>query len=300
MRFLIWTLILSVATVGLDQANVVMAINLPADIDYNQCDPPWRDEPMGEPGACSEIICSTGTPLFATPSLACRILRELTTDDDSKPMQAHDISAACSGYLYGLQQSYDMVASGRCQNVLLVTGETLSPLLDPNNPETYFLFGDAATATLISNQKRDGNINAELHRPVLSALGVEDKVLFVPSAGGGHVHMDGRPVFRLAVQQMLEMMRQACGAEALDIEELSVVVPHQANARIIEAIRKNQHLPVVKVFNEIENYGNTSSNTIPISLVSLFEVGGERASGPIGLTAFGGGFTFGAAVLFPS
>ena len=67
----------------------------------------------------------------------------------------------------------------------------------------------------------------------------------------------------------------------------------------LEAIRKNQHLPVVKVFNEIENYGNTSSNTIPISLVSLFEAGGERAAGPIGLTAFGGGFTFGAAVLFP-
>ncbi len=246
------------------------------------------------------IVCSTGTPGFMTPSLACRVLRSLATGDDKKHIQAHDVNAACSGYLYALQQCYDIIAGGRAEKILLVTAETLSRLLDADDPETYFLFGDAATATLICSEQRRGNINAELHRPVLSALGVDDQVLFVPAIGtGDHVEMDGRPVFRLAVQQMLAMMRQACAPEGLEVEDLSVVVPHQANARIIEAIRKNQHLPKVKVFNEIENYGNTSSNTIPISLVSLFAAGGERVAGPIGLTAFGGGFTFGAAVLFP-
>lgn len=242
------------------------------------------------------IICSTGTPLTQTPSLACQVLHRLSPDKGEVLMQAHDVNAACSGYMYALQSAYDFLSNAPEKKVIVITAETLSPMVNMDDQKTMALFGDAATATLVSSEPRTGNIHMKLNRPVLSATGVEDKVLYVPNMKSGEfVEMEGLTVFKLAVRKMIDMLDDACTERGITVDDLNKIVPHQANARIIEAIQKKIRCPDEKMFNHIHKYGNTSSNTIPIALCELApELGGGAL---VGLTAFGGGFTFGAAVI---
>ncbi len=241
------------------------------------------------------LICSTGTPLSMTPSLACRILRELSPARGDVLVQAHDVNAACSGYLYALQAAYDILHSRPEAKVLVVTAETLSPVLNREDPGTLFLFGDAATATLVRRAGPGDGPRVRLHRPVLSAKGEEPKVLFVPFPGRGCVEMEGQQVFRVAVRRMVEMLERACDEAGIRVDDLALVVPHQANNRIIESIRQRIKLPPERMFNHIRKYGNTSSNTIPLALQQALP---DQAHGArVGLCAFGGGFTFGAAIL---
>lgn len=242
------------------------------------------------------LVCSTGTPRAMTPSLACRMLRELSPAKGELQVQAHDVNAACSGYMYALQNAVDILRDDPSKKVVVITAETLSPMVNHDDQKTMALFGDAATASLLSCEPRGGNINALVNRPYLSATGVEEKVLYVPNMGSGEViEMEGLTVFKLAVKKMIQMLAEACEGRGISVEDLDRIVPHQANERIIEAIRKTIKCPPEKMFNHIAKYGNTSSNTIPIALTELMP--DMDAGSKIGLTAFGGGFTFGAAVI---
>lgn len=247
-------------------------------------------------GDIDALICSTGTPPAMSPSLACQVLYNLSPEKGEVLMQAHDVSAACSGYLYALQQAYDILRDNPAAKVMVLTAETLSTVLNPDDPNTLILFGDAATASLVSCEERTGNVQAILQRPVLSAKGEAPEILYVPvQKSNEFVLMDGKPVFKLAVRKMIDMLEQACAKSSLKLDDLVHIVPHQANERIIEAIRKNLKLEMGIVFSHIQKYGNTSSNTIPIALAELMpqiETGSN-----IGLAAFGGGFTFGAGIL---
>ena len=242
------------------------------------------------------IICSTGTPLYMTPSLACSVLHQLSPEKGEVLMQAHDVNAACSGYMYALQSAFDFLTNAPGKKVIVITAETLSPMVNHDDQKTMALFGDAATASLVSCEQRTGNVGVKLNRPFLSATGVDDKVLYVPNMNSGEViEMEGLTVFKLAVRKMIDMLDNACKERGVTVEDLEKIVPHQANERIIEAIRKTIHCPPEKMFNHIRKYGNTSSNTIPIALTELVPTLDRDAL--IGLTAFGGGFTFGAAVI---
>jgi 2-oxoisovalerate dehydrogenase E1 component len=242
------------------------------------------------------IICSTGTPLAMTPSLACKVLHELSPAKGEVLMQAHDVNAACSGYMYALQSAFDFLTNAPDKKVIVITAETLSPMVNMDDQKTMALFGDAATASLVSCEKRPGNIGVKLNRPFLAATGVEDKVLYVPNMGSGElIEMEGLTVFKLAVRKMIDVLDSACHERGIGVDQLDHIVPHQANERIIEAIRKTIKCPPEKMFNHIRKYGNTSSNTIPIALCELAPTVKHEAL--IGLTAFGGGFTFGAAVI---
>lgn len=243
------------------------------------------------------VICSTGTPSSCmTPSLACKLLHELSPPKSEVLIQAHDINAACTGWLYGLQAAYDTLKYDASRKILLVTSETLSPLLDRTDPQTAIIFGDAATATLLSCEQRPGNIHARVHRPVLSAMGVDEHVLRVPFMGTGeYVNMEGQQVFRVAVRKMVDMLERACRAENVTLEDLDMIVPHQANHRIIEAARKMIKFPKERVFNQMWEYGNTSSNTIPLALHTV--IPNQQPGDKVGLSAFGGGYTFGGAIL---
>ncbi len=242
------------------------------------------------------IICSTGTPKTMTPSLACQVLHALSPAKGEVLMQAHDVNAACSGYMYALQSAFDFLTNAPDKKVIVITAETLSPMLNMDDQKTMALFGDAATASLVSCEQRPGNIGMKLNRPFLSATGVEQKVLYVPNMGSGEViEMEGLTVFKLAVRKMIDVLDSACQERGIPLEALDKVVPHQANERIIEAIRKTIKFPPEKMFNHIRKYGNTSSNTIPIALSELVPTLGKDTK--VGLTAFGGGFTFGAAVV---
>ncbi|MDZ4199361.1 MAG: transketolase C-terminal domain-containing protein, partial [Kiritimatiellia bacterium] len=185
------------------------------------------------------LICSTGTPLSMTPSLACRVLKELSPARGEVMVQAWDVNAACSGYLYALQSAYDFLTNRPEAKVLVLTAETLSPVLDAKDPGTLFLFGDAATASLITRDPARAAAIARIHRPVLSAKGEDESILFVPFPGSGAcLQMSGQQVFRVAVRKMIDMLEQACKQADIDVQDLAMIVPHPANTRIIEAIRE--------------------------------------------------------------
>lgn len=250
------------------------------------------------PGDLDLILCCTGTPGVITPSLACRVLHALGEGIESAPeVPSFDLSAACSGYLYGLATAYDFTRSHPDARILLVTAEALSPLADPDDFDTAILFGDAATATLIGgpgSNLGDATILGHLRRPILSARGEPGDVLRVPAEGTGHIKMDGLKVYAEAIRRMISLLEKASEREGLLPRDLDLLVPHQANARIINDIRIRLGLPSERVLVALESTGNTSSSSIPLALSRWKRRTDTRT---IGLTAFGGGFTFGAAVI---
>ncbi len=237
------------------------------------------------------LICSTTSPMSMTPSMACRILNGLSTGKDTM-IQAYDISAACSGYLYALQSGYDFLQSTPNGRVLITTAEVLSPLLDLEDFDTSILFGDAATATVLYGESHVEKSAAKLHRPELSAKGEDGTTLSVPLRNSGFIQMKGRRVFQEAVRCMMNSLNRVCTRDELQVEDLDLVVPHQANQRIIDAI---QHRISPTVFSNIAQHGNTSSSTIPLCLSEVLPAAQQDQT--IGLCAFGGGFTFGAGII---
>lgn len=241
------------------------------------------------------VICSTSTAERVCPSTACLVLNELYKKFGPVEIPAYDISAACSGYLYALGQAFDFLQTRPQSRVLVLTAEAMSRVVDPNDFDTAILFGDAATATIVYGANHIGKSLARLHRPVLLGRGEDGSILSVPAPGGeSFVKMDGRKVFAEAVRSMHGALKRACDDAGIAVGDLDLIVPHQANARIIEAVRQRLG-PAARVANDVELRGNTSSSTIPLVLHDLL----SRPDAPetIGLCAFGAGFTYGAAVL---
>lgn len=238
------------------------------------------------------VICTSTSPTVVTPSMACLVVDTLAASKSETSTQAYDINAACSGYLYALQAAYDFLQSVPKGRVMLVTAEVLSPLLDPHDFDTSIIFGDAASATIIYGEEHLDRTTARIYRPLVSAKSEDGSVLSVPLAGDGYIQMHGRRVFTEAVRLMLSSLTRACDQQGLDVSDLKMVVPHQANQRIIDAIAGRVD---ASVFSNIRSLGNTSSTSIPLCLQEVLPQLniGER----VGLCAFGGGFTYGAAIL---
>ncbi|MFP4385144.1 MAG: thiamine pyrophosphate-dependent enzyme [Spirochaetia bacterium] len=241
------------------------------------------------------ILCSTGTPLYTTPSMAAMLHNKFQKRGSKRDTAAMDITAACSGYLYGLQIAYDYLAGKPDHRILLVTTEVLSTRLDTSDPATAPIFGDAATASLIVGAGKSPGARFRVHRPVLSAKGEPAEALVVPAGSTEPVTMDGPKVFQQAVRAMVRMLREACTEAAITPEKLALVVPHQANQRIINSVRQRLKTDKEKVFSNIDSFGNTSSSTIPICLSQIKERVSTKDM--VGLTAFGGGYTFGGGIL---
>jgi 2-oxoisovalerate dehydrogenase E1 component len=176
--------------------------------------------------------------------------------------------------------------------VLVVTAEVLSPLLDLDDFDTAILFGDASSATVLYGEEHLDHSIARLRRPDLSAKGEDGSTLSVPFLHDGFIQMKGRKVFSEAVRTMITSLNRTCQRQGLSVEDLRMVVPHQANQRIIDAIQSR--VPV-DVYSNIRHFGNTSSSSIPLCLSEVLPTleRGQR----VGLCAFGGGFTFGAGIL---
>jgi 2-oxoisovalerate dehydrogenase E1 component len=244
------------------------------------------------------IICSTTTPLSTTPSLACRVHAELCREGKRAEMPCFDILAACTGYLYALSSAFDFLQSRPTARVLIVTAEVLSQVTNPDDFDTSPLFGDAASATILYGSALNQPCAAQLHRPLISASGEDGALIHVPAPGNGFVKMDGKKVFADAVRQMIAMLTRACGERQLTVKDLDLIVPHQANARIIEAIRSRLAIPAERVVNRIEDTGNTSSSSIPLCLEHVLAA--QPSGSRLGLCAYGGGLTFGAAIMTKS
>jgi 2-oxoisovalerate dehydrogenase E1 component len=238
------------------------------------------------------VICSTTSPNSVTPSMACQLLNGLTGGKSDAMLQAYDINAACSGYLYALQAGYDYLQSRPDGRVLIVTAEVLSPLLNLEDFDTAILFGDATSASVLYGENHFDRAQARLVRPELSAKGEDGSSLSVPFRDGGYIQMKGSKVFSEAVRSMVASLNRVCDREQLAVKDLSLIVPHQANQRIIDAIQQRVG---VDVYSNIRLHGNTSSSSIPLCLADVLPT--VHRGNRLGLCAFGGGFTFGASIL---
>jgi len=242
--------------------------------------------------ALSLVICSTSTPEMIAPSTACRTLYAL---DPAVEVAAYDLQAACSGYLYALTAAFDHLQSRPDGAVLVLTSELMRRIVDIDDPATSPIFGDAATATVLTGGASPARGLAFVRRPFVSAHGETGKTLLVPLPGpDAHVQMDGKRIFGEGVRRMGFALQEACARSGLAVEDLDLIVPHQANGRIIEALRSRLHLPAERVWNEIRLRGNTSSSSIPLSLATVLRQ--PNLPRRIGVCAFGAGYTFGGAI----
>ncbi|MEM9883240.1 MAG: beta-ketoacyl-ACP synthase 3 [Planctomycetota bacterium] len=261
------------------------------------------------------IVCHTTTPPLNTPSMACMVLQAL--DPEAKhELMVYDVNAACSGWLYALDAAHNTIQHNPDSAVLVVTTECLSRVVNPDDFGTAILFGDAATATVARGSVAPGSEQTHadadppprggeasgiptgsmiLSQPVLAGKTDAAGSLTVGFEGRGHITMDGKKVFTEAVRAMTKMTNQAFERSGAPLDDLDWLVPHQANERIFEAARTRLKIPEAKIVNLIRHHGNTSSSSIPLSIAKS----GDKFRGGhiVGVCAFGGGFTFGAAIL---
>lgn len=253
-------------------------------------------------GEIDTIILSTATPDRLLPSTAVDVQAEL----GATRAAAFDISAACSGWLYGMTIAEGMMWAGSAETVLVIGAEKMSSIVDWKDRSTCVLFGDGAGATILKRSKTgkgilssflrsDGKLADLLHRPSGGATVPMTEAIL---ADRSHfVQMAGREVFKHAVRSMSEAADRALDAARLTGEDIDLLIPHQANIRIIEATAKHANIPMEKVFVNVDRYGNTSSASIPIALDEAIEQGRIREGSTVLLVAFGAGFTWASMIV---
>ncbi len=257
-----------------------------------------------QPGEIDAIVLSTATPDRLLPATAVDLQAEL----GAKRAAAFDISAACSGWLYGMTVAEGMIATGTAETVLVAGSEKMSSIIDWQDRSTCVLFGDGAGAAVVKRgadgDKRgilstfirsDGTLADLLYRPAGGAsIPMSAEVL---SDRSYLVKMAGREVFKHAVRSMSEAADRALDGAKLTGEEVDLLIPHQANVRIIEATAKHASIPMEKVYVNVDRYGNTSSASIPIALDEVIE---KKIVGPgstVMMVAFGAGFTWASMII---
>lgn len=260
------------------------------------------DEAGLEPSDVDVLIVSTATPDRWLPSTACDIQRELGADRAF----AFDIQAACSGWLYGLTMAEGFLMSGRGSVALVVAAEKMSGIVDWEDRKTCVLFGDGAGAAVLRRSEGSGRgIVSSFHR----SDGSMAELLWRPSGGvlepmtaevlqkRTHlVQMEGREVFKNAVRSMAEASSQVLACAGLTADDIDLMIPHQANIRIVEATAKYADIPMDRVFVNLDRYGNMSSATIPVALDEAREQGLVGPGSTVLTAAFGAGLTWGAMI----
>ena len=248
------------------------------------------------------IIVATVTPEHTFPATACLVQDGLGATNAA----AFDLSAGCTGFVYGLSVAADLIAGGNYDTALVIGAETLSRITDWNDRATCVLFGDGAGAVVLQGSEAKGGVLAT----ILGADGSGGDLLKLPAGGsrepashrtvaeGRHyLQMRGREVFRFAVRKMPAATRQVLERAGEDLESLDLLIPHQANQRIIQSATRGLKIPPEKVFSNLERYGNTSSASIPIALCEAVEQGRVQRDDLVVCVGFGAGLTWGAAAI---
>lgn len=250
------------------------------------------------------VIVTTVTPDMMFPSTACILQAKLGIRNN---IPCFDIEAACSGFVYGVEVASKMMKSGYYKNALVVSSEKLSGILDWQDRNTCVLFGDGSGAVVLSTSEEK---DVGILDTVLGADGSDTATLKLPAGGSlmpasketvenrqHFIQMNGREVFKHAVKIMGEKSFEVIERYGITPNEISLLIPHQANTRIIESVAKRLKLPMEKVFVNIEKYGNTSSASIPIALDEALKAGKIKKGDYILFVAFGAGLTWGATLV---
>jgi 3-oxoacyl-[acyl-carrier-protein] synthase-3 len=251
------------------------------------------------------LVVATVTPDLPMPAVACIIQHKLGIPTAAA---CFDLNAACSGFVYALDTACAMLGSGRYRKALVIGVEKLSAVVDWQDRTTCVLFGDGAGAAVIGTSTEPGK---GLLGTRLGAHGEGVDLLYIPRANGdvarptidsvtGHGHcikMKGKEVFKLAVRAMDDAAREILEHHQLRADQISLVIPHQANLRIIESISQYLELPMERFFVNVDRYGNTSAASIPIALDEARRSGRIKPGDLTLLVAFGAGLTYGSALI---
>lgn len=244
------------------------------------------------------IVLATATPDQTFPATATKVQAMLGIND----CVAFDVAAVCSGFLYAVQVADAMLRSGVQRRALVIGAETFSRILDWEDRTTCVLFGDGAGAMVLEARESDDAQGRGILATRLHADGRHNGLLYVdggPSTTGtvGKLRMKGREVFRHAVVNLAQVMEEALDLAGLSSSDVDWVVPHQANARILDATARKLDLPAGKVVVTVDQHANTSAASVPLALDTAVRDGRIKENDLIILEAMGGGFTWGAAVI---
>ncbi len=248
------------------------------------------------------IIAATSSPDYLTPPMSSQIQHAL----GAKDVGAFTLVAGCPGFVYGLVTAHQFIASGSCDNVLVVGSEVLSRFLDWNDRDTCVLFGDGAGAVVVQVSDEPSGVLSY----VLGSDGSGADHLILPGGGSNappthetydqglqFLKMNGRQVFKFATRVLGKALKQAIQQANLTTDDIDLFIPHQANARIIKSAARHVNIPSEKVFLNIERYGNTSAASIPIALCEAFDEGRAKVGDTLAFVAFGAGLTWASAVV---
>ena len=252
-----------------------------------------------EPSQLDMIVVGTTTPDLIFPSTACLIQARL----GAAGAAAFDVNAACSGFVYALSVADKFIRSGTVKTALVVGAETLSRMLDWSDRSTCVLFGDGAGAVVLKAADEPGILSTHIHADggykelLWNPVGVS--VGFKPGEhnAGVKVLMAGSEVFKVAVKTLDRVVDETLAANGLDKHDIDWLIPHQANLRIIQATAKRLDMPMDRVIVTVDKHGNTSSGSVPLALDYAVRTGKVQRGQLVLLEAFGGGFTWGSALL---
>ncbi len=248
------------------------------------------------------IIVSTSSPEHVFPATACLVQDGIGATHAG----AFDLSAACSGFIFALNMATQAIRSGSIQNAVVIGAETLSRFVDWEDRNTCILFGDGAGAFVLQAGDEPGGVLSA----VMKSDGSGGDLLTLPAGGSfmpasaetvlnkqHTIHMNGREVFRFATRVIAQATREAVAAAQLKIENVQLVIPHQANLRIIEAAMRGLEIPMEQCFINIERYGNTSTASIPIATCEAIQQGRLQSGDNMVFVGFGAGLTWGATLV---
>jgi 3-oxoacyl-[acyl-carrier-protein] synthase III len=245
------------------------------------------------------IVVGTTTPDLIFPSTACLLQNRLGADGCA----AFDVNAACSGFIYALAVADKFIRSGAAKNVLVVGAETLTRMVDWSDRTTCVLFGDGAGAVVLKPDTDTGILSTHLHadgskkdllwNPVGVSVGFKPEETNV----GVHIKMIGSDVFKYAVKALDSLVDETLDANGLDRRDIDWLIPHQANLRIIDATAKRLDMSMDRVIVTVDKHGNTSSASVPLALDEAIRSGKVQRGQLVLLEAFGGGFTWGSALM---
>jgi len=253
-------------------------------------------------GEIDLVIVATVTPDYSLPATACLVQDALGAENAG----AFDLSAGCSGFVYGLAMGAQAIASGAQNCVLVIGAETLSRIVNWHDRETCILFGDGAGAVVLRGSGEPGGVLSTLIR----SDGSGGELLIVPAGGSRqpatldtvamglhYVRMNGKEVYRFATRVMDKAARQVVADAGLTLDDIDLYIPHQANLRIIQAAARSLGLPMDKFFINLDKYGNTSSASIPVALCEAAAAERIRPGDHVVMVGFGAGLTWAAAVV---
>ena len=262
------------------------------------------------PNEIELIIVSTSSPEYIFPATASLVQDRLGAENAG----AFDISAACTGFIFALNMASQSIRSGSVKNAVVVGAETLSRVVDWTDRDTCILFGDGAGAFVLQAKEEPGGVLSA----VMRSDGSGGDLLSIPGGGSAHpttsqtlldglhyIQMNGREVFRFATRVMARASKEALEKADMELEDIELIIPHQANFRIIEAAARGLKLPMDKFAVNVDKYGNISTASIPIATVEAVEEGRLQRGDKIVLVGFGGGLSWGALAVhwtgpFPS